>query len=338
MNVYALEGTERNLAEFSLTIESCRFEKGLIYAVTGPNGCGKTTLLNLLSLVDRPSKGEVVFNGERVDFDNLDQLLSHRRRIGYLMQNPYLFNMNVYDNISYGLKIRALLRKDVREQVERIMDRLLLTHLAKRSAHNLSGGEAQRVALARTLVLDVDVFLMDEPTANVDQRNIHVVEALITELNKERNVTVILTTHSLDQAYRMSRNLVSVVDGKISDVGYENVFSGVLEATRDGLNTVTLTEKVKFNVAKGRKGHVTVAIDPYAIILSNDEVTSSALNKFKGIITKIEDVNGSLRVFIDTGVILCALITRRSYLNMDMNIGKSVWVTFKANAVKLIGI
>lgn len=336
MTVYDLEGTERLLADFSLTIERCHLEEGGIYAVTGPNGCGKSTFLNLLSLADRPSRGEIIFNGEKVRYGDSDRLLELKRRIGYLMQNPYLFNMSVYSNISYGLRVRGLSKAEIREKVERMMARLSLTHLAGTNAHALSGGEVQKVALARTLVLDTDVLLMDEPTESVDQRNIYVVEDLIRELVRERKATVIFSTHSRDQAYRLSNNIITIIDGKISDIAYENVFSGVLVEETDGLNMVKLVEKVQFKVASGKKGHVTVAIDPNDIILSNEELTSSALNRFKGTIMKIEDVNGSLRVFVNAGVTLCALITRKSFLDMGFNIGKSVWATFKANAVKVI--
>lgn len=336
MTVYDLAGTERVLADFSLTIEKCCLEEGGIYAVTGPNGCGKSTFLNLLSLADRPSSGEIVFNGEKVRYGDSDRLLELKRRIGYLMQNPYLFNMSVYNNISYGLRVRGISKAEIRKKVEGMMARLSLTHLAGTNAHALSGGEAQKVALARTLVLDTDVFLMDEPTESVDQRNVYVVEDLIRELVKKRKATVIFATHSRDQAYRLSNNIITIIDGKIRDIAYENVFSGVLVEETDGLNTIKLAEKMQFKTARGKKGRVTIAIDPNDIILSNEELTSSALNRFEGTITKIEDVNGSLRVFVNAGVTLCALITRKSFLNMGFNIGKSVWVTFKANAVKII--
>ena len=90
-------------------------------------------------------------------------------------------------------------------------------------------------------------------------------------------------------------------------------------------------------VSGGEQGPTAIAIDPRDIILSDEELTSSALNRFRGPITKIEDVNGSLRVFVNIGVTLCSLITRKSYHDMHLNVGKDVWVTFKANAVRVIG-
>lgn len=334
--MYILQKIQSDVADFSLIVDDCRLDRGKIYAIAGPNGCGKSTFLNLLAFLVPPTRGSLVFDGNPVNYADSTGLLNARRRIAYLMQDPYIFNMSVRDNVGCGLKLRGCSRRMIRERTDEVLDTLQLSDLADRPAHTVSGGEAQRVALARTLVLDADVFLLDEPTANVDEQNIHVVEALILRLNRERNATVILSTHSRDQACRMSQNLISIIKGRISDISYENVFSGTLKKEDDGLRTVTVFEKVELRVGQGNEGDVTIAIDPEDILLSGEEIRSSALNRFAGTITKVEDVNGSLRVFIDTGVTLCALITRRSFLDMGLNIGKRVWVTFKANAVKVL--
>jgi len=336
MAIYDLTDAERTLGDFTLSIERCCMEKAGIYAVVGPNGCGKSTFLNLLAFISRPEEGKVVFDGREVDYGNSGELLRLRRKVGCLMQNPYLFNMSVQGNIAYGLKLRGLPRAAVQERGERIMDALGLAPLARRNAHALSGGEAQRVALARTLVLDTDVLLLDEPTANVDQRHMHAVEEWILNRNRQRHTTVVLTTHSREQAYRMSSDIISIVDGRIWDVAYENVFPGILREEADGLKMVTVGPELTLKTARGKPGPVTLAIDPRDVILSPNELTSSALNKFPGTIAKIEDINGSLRVFVDVGATICALITRRSFLDLDLNIGRRVWVTFKASAVKVI--
>jgi len=186
------------------------------------------------------------------------------------------------------------------------------------------------------LILESDVFLLDEPTANVDTNNVGVVEDFILSLNKEKNATIIFTTHSNSQAYRMSQNIISIIGGRIKDIAYENVFSGTLEEEADGLKAVTIGQNLRLHLSHGQSGPATIAIDPQDIILSNTPFSSSALNKVSGAITKLEEVNGSLRVFIDAGTQFCALITRRSYDNMGLNIGKKVWATFKANSIKVL--
>ena len=134
----------------------------------------------------------------------------------------------------------------------------------------------------------------------------------------------------------MSRHLISIVDGRIRDIAYENVFPGTLSRGPDGVKAVTVRGGVRLRTAEGEPGRVTVSIDPREILLSREELVSSALNRLHGSITKIEDVNGSLRVFVDVGVALCAVITRTSYHKMGLNIGNRVWATFKANAVKVL--
>jgi tungstate transport system ATP-binding protein len=332
----AVRNAKLRVGEFVLTIDECSLERGSIHAVVGPNGSGKSSFLNLLACMDRPESGSVLFGGKPVDHANSTALLATRRRIGYLMQNPYLFNMSVRDNVAYGLKVRRLPKDAVTSAVDVMLERFLLTDLADRAAHTLSGGEAQRVALARTLVLDADVYLLDEPTASVDERNIRTVEQSIRQVCEQKGATIVLTTHSREQAYRMSRRPISIIGGGISDVEYENVFSGELKTEPDGLRKVMLQEGVALMVGKGVDGPVTIAVDPQDVILSSKEIESSALNRFHGPITKVEDVDGSLRVFVDTGVVLCAMITHRSFSEMALNVGKPVWATFKANAVKII--
>jgi molybdopterin-binding protein len=312
-------------------------ERGGITCIVGPNGSGKTAFLNLLGFIRPPRCGTVFFDGAPVDFRNARQVLRLRRRVGYLMQSPYLFNMRVQDNIGYGLRVRGVGKADIQRRVGAVMERLSLSHLAGRGAHKLSGGEAQRVALARTFVLDTDIYLLDEPTANVDRRHVGHVETLINELNVERGATIVLTTHSQEQAYRLSRNLLSILDGRIRGARYENVFAGTVRLESDGLAKVYVSENVAFLLKGGRPGsNITIAIDPEAVILSGEELESSALNRFEGRITRMEEVNGGVRVFVDVGVSLCALVTRCSVQRMSLTVGSSVWATFKASAVEVL--
>jgi tungstate transport system ATP-binding protein len=321
---------------FALHVDRFSLERGQIYGVVGPNGSGKSTFLNLLALLERPAQGTVMFGGEQVEYRDPDRLLGMRRKIAYLLQNPYLFDLSVFDNIAYGLRVRGVGKKRIGEQVGRLASQLALEPLLSRSARRLSGGEAQRVALARTLVLDAELFLLDEPTANVDRRHVDQVEGLIRQVNREQGACVVLTTHSQDQAYRLARQLVSIIDGRIADVAYENVFAGMLEVEADGLRCVVLPEGLRIEVTQGKPGRAMVAIDPQGVILSTSELHSSALNRFPGTITRVEALGGSLRVFVDAGMTLCALITPRSFRELELQVGERVWATFKATAAQVI--
>ena len=334
--MYELNRTVCVRDDFSLSIDSCHLERGVIYAVVGPNGSGKTTFLDLLALQRPPTAGELLFAGQVVNWNDRRNLLSQRRRVAYLLQNPYLFSTSVAGNIAYGLELRGLDKQEIRDRVAAIARRLSLEHLLTRSVHRLSGGEAQRVAVARTLVLEADVYLLDEPTTNVDRQHVHLVEEVIREVGARNQTMVVLTTHSHEQAYRLSSRHVSIIDGKLSDVAYENVLAGELRKEADGMRTVSLADGVVFKVAEGDEGPVTVAIDPQQLILSAEQLQSSALNRFEGTVTRAETQGDALRIFVDVGVPLCALITTRSFEEMGLNVGRRVWVTFKATAVRVL--
>lgn len=222
--MYHLQDIECRQGDFTLRVEDVHIPAGDICSVTGPNGGGKTMLLNLLAFLDGPEAGHVVFNGCRVAFGNEAQMLVLRRGVSCLLQTPYLFNASVLDNVAYGLKMRGVSAAQVRARVGEVMERLALLPLAGRNAHRLSGGEAQRVAVARTLVLGCDVLVLDEPTSGVDREHLRTVEDMILELNRERGVTVIVSTHSRKQACRLAQRHICVADdGDGSVAGFSSV-------------------------------------------------------------------------------------------------------------------
>tara|TARA_Y100000031_G_C8123645_1_gene339419 strand:- start:108 stop:788 length:681 start_codon:yes stop_codon:yes gene_type:complete len=222
MPIYKLKDIKTGYGSFSLKINCCSLERGAIYAVTGPNGCGKSTFLDTLALIRKPQEGEFYFDQEKIDYHNCNGQLLKRHKIGYLLQNPYLFKMSVYDNVAYGLKLKNVDSKAIRIKVNKILTQFSLDHLGKRNPMSLSGGEAQRIALARTLALDNQVLLLDEPTANVDRNNIRIIEEHILYLNKEKNITIVISTHSQEQAERMSKNIISIIDGRIKNIADES--------------------------------------------------------------------------------------------------------------------
>lgn len=214
MMLYSLKDIECRVGKFKLSIDSCELKQGETYSVVGPNGSGKSTFLNALAFLVKPVSGTVAFRGGEVKYNG--DLIALRREVGYAMQNPYLFKMSVEDNIGYGLAVRGVAKREIRQKVGEMMERMSLSHLAGRHHVEMSVGESQRVALARTLILDTKVILLDEPTASVDASNVETVEKTVLELCTERNATLIISTHLADQAKRMSPNTISVVDGSLS--------------------------------------------------------------------------------------------------------------------------
>jgi len=187
-----------------LDVDNLNFQEGKIYAIVGPNGSGKTTLLNILNLLEKPDEGQIFFYEQEITDKSNSDTLEIRRKITLVNQDPFLFNSTVYDNIAYGLKIRSIPSKVQKSRIKSALNIVGLSGFKDRKANQLSGGEAQRVVIARALVIEPEVLFLDEPTANVDQKHIDVVERIIKKIRKEIKTTVIFTTHDLSQAYRLA--------------------------------------------------------------------------------------------------------------------------------------
>jgi ABC-type sugar transport system ATPase subunit len=197
-----------------LDIKQHAFEHGKIAALVGANGAGKSTLLGLLSLILNPELGEIEFSGAKVTENNQAIL---RKSVGLVQQNPYLIKGSVIKNIELGLKFRHV-KPVVREARAREMLRLLkIENLADRSVKSLSGGEAQKVAIGRMLVLDPEVILLDEPFTHLDSEFVEEFEALLKQLRDKQNKTVIFTTHNQTQAKVLSDQVFSIVDGYLTE-------------------------------------------------------------------------------------------------------------------------
>ena len=197
---------------------SLSVEKGEIFAVIGPTGAGKTTLLRLINLLDHPSAGDIYFDGEKIT-DPSCNAIQVRRRMAMVFQKPAVFNSTVYENVAYPLKVRGHHGKTDRSTVYDLLDIIGLRGYAKRKAKTLSGGEAQRVALARAVVIKPDLLLLDEPTANLDPGTVKMIERLVMEFNRDRGLTVIMSTHDMQQAQRVAHRVGVLMNGQLVQVG-----------------------------------------------------------------------------------------------------------------------
>jgi len=317
-----------------LDVDYLDFSEGKIYAIVGPNGSGKTTLLNILNLLDNPDEGQISFYDQEISNKSNEDTLKIRRRMTLVNQNPFLFHSTVYDNIAYGLKIRSFSSTEQRIRIKKALNMVGLPGFEKRKVNQLSGGEAQRVVIARALVIEPEVLFLDEPTANIDQRHIDVVERIIKKISKETKTTVIFTTHDLSQAYRLADEVLSLLEGKVIKQVQENIFRGEI-VEEDGLKWFKVTEDIKLAIVTEKVGLAYIYIDPNDIILSYQRFQSSARNSFWGRIIKIFEQNHSVKLEVDIGVNLVTIITRESFQDMNLNLGSKVYLTFKASAVKL---
>ncbi|MGA1839323.1 MAG: ATP-binding cassette domain-containing protein [bacterium] len=310
-------------------------EKGKTYCIVGPNGSGKTTLLSIMSLLFKPSKGQVFFEGRHVQYND-DFSLRLIKSMTMVLQNPYLFNMSVGKNVAYGLYPRKLTRKEREVRVRCALDMVGLSGFEKRAARELSGGEAQLVALARALALEPVVLFLDEPTANVDLRHMRRFEGIISRINREQGTTIIMTSHNLSQAYRMAEIVISIFDGSLVPSAMHNLFSGSVHMKQKGLCFDTGETQIWISGEARSMNCTHIAIDPENIIVSKKPFVSSARNLFEGVITNITDQGGGILLEVRSAEVFRALITAVSLKEMDLNVGSHVYLTFKASSVHLL--
>ena len=197
------------LADLSLDVHS-----GELFVLLGASGCGKTTLLKIIAGLVGPDAGQILING-----NDVSEIPPERRNVVYLFQKPTLFNfMNVRENIGFGLKMRAVETGEIRRRVEEALEHIGLAGYGERNTSQLSGGEAQRVALARGLVLEPDLLLLDEPLSSLDASKRDEMRELIRGVNRNSGITMIMVTHDQMEAAVMGDRIGVMIDGSIEAI------------------------------------------------------------------------------------------------------------------------
>lgn len=217
----------------ALHIDHLNIMDGEVLAVVGPNGAGKSTLLLTLARLLKPERGEILFKGQyptghRQAAAESDTVF--RRRIALVMQDPLLFDTSVFENVASGLKFRSVAKEKIRRVVPLWLERLGVGHLSKRRAGQLSGGEAQRVSLARALVLEPQLLLLDEPFSALDPpTRSRLLEDLGILLN-ETATTTVFVTHDLPEAEQLAGRMAVIVGNRLRQVGDpEEVFAAPVD-------------------------------------------------------------------------------------------------------------
>jgi tungstate transport system ATP-binding protein len=343
-------GDRAVLRNVTLSVDS-----GEVFALIGPTGAGKTTLLRILNLLEIPGAGEVYFDGKCIPRVG-KQKLEIRRRMSFIQQKPQVFNLSVYDNVACGLRWRGEKKNRTAEKVDHILGMVGLEGYRNRNARTLSGGEAQRVALARSLVLEPDVLLLDEPTANLDPISTAKIEQLISYVAKQRSMTMIMATHDMPQGRQLADRIGVLLAGRLiqtgnaSDifrspqdeevahfVGMENVIEGIISASDEDIATVDIGGNGLQAVSSYPVGkEVCACVRPEDITLALSSTQSSARNSFRAEVTRVTTVGPLSRVELNCGFPLVALITRISAEELDLQVGKEVYATFKATGVHIM--
>lgn len=211
-----LKGIRKSYGKFEVLKDiNLNVEKREIMALIGPTGSGKTTMLRLIDLLEAPGQGSIIFDGRDMMIESEKDRLKARRRMAMVFQKPVMFKGSVLKNVLYGLKIRG---KDGTDRAQDALCAVGLMGYENRDASTLSGGETQRTAIARALVTDPELLLLDEPTANLDPKTAASIENIISGLPKQ-GTTIIMATHNMLQSRRLAGCIAMLIDGRLERIG-----------------------------------------------------------------------------------------------------------------------
>jgi tungstate transport system ATP-binding protein len=361
--IIEIKGLEKKYnSKFSLSVDDLYLKNNKILTIIGPNGSGKSTLIRVLNLLEKPDRGAISFEGKNILDERVDKF-AIRKKMAVVFQEPLLFNTSVYSNIIIGLKFRKIRLSTVRDRFEYFTEKLKINSILGRSIKNLSGGEKQRVSLARALILDPKLLLLDEPLANIDQQSRESLRSDLFEVLKKYGKSIIYVTHDRNEAMVLADHMAVMNEGRIEQFGQkEEVFrrpANEFVAKFVGVETLIEGLVVRFseNVAEvdvsGGKGKqviyvvtetpkkkkVTLAIRPEDVILYSMDIPprkSSAMNLFQGKITSIRNIGMFKKVEIDCGFNLISFVTQNSIERLGLDIGKSIAAGIKASSIHML--
>jgi tungstate transport system ATP-binding protein len=330
--LYSLRGIQVHRGERCiLDIEELDVKAGKVYSLIGPNGAGKTTLLNILAFLLRPDKGTMACNDLPVQC-TAKAYHKLRQKVVLVDQYPILFTGPVWKNIDFALKIRKLSKEQRYVRIAEVLGRVGMQRFANADAHQLSGGETKRIALARALAIEPEILLCDEPTANVDTENQERILEILDYCNKKQKTSLIFATHYLSQAQRLADFSIVLQNGSVSSAGNDNIFSVRRVGTDSETEQWLVGEKLSLTVANSKDTtSSSVQIDPHTIELSRFcDSTDSSATVWKGKIISITSENTEARITVDCGARVDVLLAYDAYSKEQYMLGENVCLEISA--------
>lgn len=268
-----------------LDIPAFQVQAGEIVGLAGPNGSGKSTLLKLLAFVETATRGQVLYQGKpALPFDQ-----AVRFQVSLLTQEPYLLKRTVFDNVAYGLKARGQ-RKNLATAVASALQLAGLDEsFAGRQWHELSGGEAQRVALAARLAIRPGCLLLDEPTTSVDMQSAEKIRHAVLMARREWRTTLVIASHSHTWLDAICDRVVFLFKGRLVDFGLENIFYGPWEKNAAGKYCQRLADGQELIVPQPPSQESGCVIAPALTTITDRPVTTAADNQLAGKIMAISN-------------------------------------------------
>jgi tungstate transport system ATP-binding protein len=332
-----------------LDVGQIEIRGGEILSVLGPNGAGKSTLLRVLGMLQKPDSGSIDFLGQT----GREAEKSMRRRSAFVFQRPHLWAGSVRSNIELGLRLKGQAPDTTRNLAEQAAAQLGIRALLDRDARALSGGEAQRVAVARAMALDPDVLFLDEPASNLDaMARAALIEDLEHVARDGRHATV-LATHDRADAFSLADRVIVMRDGRVVQSGcpedlFENPvdpfiaavtgaelsFRASVVSSQEGLLVVQVGDTELSAAGSAAPGdRVRVVYRPEDLFLSHSEIQGSPRNRFQARVTEIRPAGSLLRVRLDGAGHWVAVVTRAAADELSLEVGTRTWVQVKATAL-----
>ncbi len=345
-------GKKEVLKQISFSIN-----QGEIFTFIGPSGSGKTTILRLIDMLERPTAGRILIGGTDVSSLHDRDKVHLRRKMSLVFQKPAPLRGSVSDNVAMGLRFRNADEREIAMRTSDALKKVGLGDYGERNAATLSGGEMQRVAIARAIATGPEVLLLDEPTANLDPVSTEQIEKLILTLNEQCGITIVLSTHDMVQGQRLADRIGVVIDGCIGQIGtsmeifyhpvnrsvarmagVENILEGIIAGNEGGLASVDINGiRISAPSQYPPKTPVVVYLRPEDITFhGRDAARTSARNEMIGRVIKVVPIGPMVRITVDVGVKLTAVITQRSFEDLGLALGEETGVAFKASAIHVL--
>lgn len=340
-----------------LDVPALEVAEGELVALIGPNGSGKTSLLlSILGLLAREG-GRIRMRGREVA--TAADALAFRRRVAMMFQEPLLLDTTVLENVAAGLRLRGLGGRETKARVLACLERFGLAALAHRSARRLSGGEARRVSLARAMVVEPELLLLDEPFANLDAPSRDAITEEMRAAVRAAGIATVLVSHDPFEALRLADRVVVMRSGRVvqSDVpsvvmnepvdefvaacvGMETIVPGRVERSAGGELAVAVAGgaiEALGEAPAGARVYCCVRPESIAVLTSDPRGATSARNVFGARVVAISSMGAYVKVILDCGFRLVSVVTPESFTRLGLAPGAPVFASFKATAVHVVG-
>ncbi len=346
MRLLEIKNLSAKIGGFSLSGINFSVQKGETFVIVGENGAGKTKLLDAISGFLPLESGKIILNGE-----DITHFPPQKRKMGYIFQTLALFpHLTVKQNVLYGARFKEV----PQGQFEKIVSLFRIEHLLNRKPSELSGGERQKVALARTLILQPLVVLLDEPTSALSEREKERVDLEIKAIFKEIRQTAIFVTHSVREAYLVGDRVGVMESGRLVQTGTHeeivrnpknesvaaafgevNVINGTVESCQNGICAARFDGGVVYFLGQKKTGDkVKLIVRPEDVLIKIRASKTSARNNFKGIVSDISFIGPLVRIRSDCGADFIVYITRQSFDELNIKKGKTVVLSFKITSAR----